>query len=228
MMKLASVIGDVPGIAMRGISKEFPWPGARCGWVEFYNRNKDPEFDRYTASLVNAKMLEVCSTTLPQTVLPRVMGDERYYPYLKQRTAAYARKSAKAAEALSKIPAISIHPARGAFYMTAVFKDGALNDTQSLPLSPEAQAVIAPELVDASPDQRFAYHLLAATGICVVPLSTGFNSDLQGFRFTLLEPDDAKFDAFLAKLAASVETICAHEESPQESRSAVQYRAVRL
>ncbi len=27
--KLASVIDKVPGIAMRGISKEFPWPGAR-------------------------------------------------------------------------------------------------------------------------------------------------------------------------------------------------------
>src|SRR5690606_5123481 len=51
--KLAQVIGDVPGIAMRGISKEFPWPGARCGWIEFYNRDKDASFDRYVKSIVD-------------------------------------------------------------------------------------------------------------------------------------------------------------------------------
>src|SRR5690606_23137163 len=27
---LAEVIEDVPGIAMKGISKELPWPGSRC------------------------------------------------------------------------------------------------------------------------------------------------------------------------------------------------------
>jgi aspartate/methionine/tyrosine aminotransferase len=36
------------------------------------------------------------------------------------------------------------------------------------------------------------YYLLAATGICVVPL-TGFNCTLKGFRITLLENDDRKF-----------------------------------
>ncbi len=209
MKKLASVIDGVPGIAMRGISKEFPWPGARCGWIEFYNRDKDPEFDRYATSLLNAKMLEVCSTTLPQFVLPKIMSDERYFPYLAERTSTYAKKSARAVEVLSKIPAITIHPAKGAFYMTAVFKEGSLTDTQSLPLSSEAAAVIAPVLVDATLDQRFVYNLLAATGICVVPLSIGFNSDLQGFRFTLLEPDEVKFDAFLAKLSSSIGTYLA-------------------
>ncbi len=77
--KLASVIGDVPAISMRGISKEFPWPGGRCGWVEFYNRDKDVDFDRFAKSLTDAKMLEVCSTTLPQTLIPTVMQDERYF-----------------------------------------------------------------------------------------------------------------------------------------------------
>jgi aspartate/methionine/tyrosine aminotransferase len=42
-----------------------------------------------------------------------------------------------------------------------------------------------------APDKRFVYWLLASTGICVVPLS-GFASELPGFRFTLLEHDDAK------------------------------------
>jgi alanine-synthesizing transaminase len=36
---LSEVIGDkVCGMALRSISKEFPWPGARCGWLEVFNR----------------------------------------------------------------------------------------------------------------------------------------------------------------------------------------------
>ena len=42
-------------------------------------------------------------------------------------------------------------------------------------------------------DKRFVYYLLATTGICVVPL-TGFNCTLKGFRVTLLENDEARFE----------------------------------
>jgi len=52
MVPLYEIIGDVPAIVMRGLSKEIPWPGARCGWVEFYNRDKDTVFDRYTLMTV--------------------------------------------------------------------------------------------------------------------------------------------------------------------------------
>ena len=41
---LSAVIGEVPGISMKGISKELPWPGSRCGWIEVYNSQKDPQF----------------------------------------------------------------------------------------------------------------------------------------------------------------------------------------
>lgn len=204
MRKLATVIGEVPGIAMRGISKEFPWPGARCGWVEFYNRDKDEAFDRYTRSLINAKMLEVCSTTLPQMALPLVMEDPRYEPYLAERIARYRARSQEATEILSAIPELTVIPARGAFYMTPVFKEGALTAAQTLPVSPEAFSIIEPYLKDASFDQRFAYYLLASTGICVVPLSTGFNSDRQGFRFTLLESDGAIFTRTLETIRDSI------------------------
>lgn len=216
MHKLASVIGEVPAIAMRGISKEFPWPGARCGWIEIYNRDQDADFDRFARSLLETKMLEVCATTLPQRVLPRVMGDARYYPYLEQRVGAYDRRARRAAQVLSEIAEITIHPARGAFYMTAVFRHGALNLDQSLPAPQSASAIIAPYL-SAALDQRFVLHLLAATGICVVPLSTGFNSDLQGFRFTLLEADEDKFEAMLADLAAALRAYLASAMASGES-----------
>ncbi|MDB5189137.1 MAG: aminotransferase, partial [Parcubacteria group bacterium] len=175
-----------------------------CGWMEFYNRGSDESFDRFTRSLLDAKMLEVCSTTLPQAVLPSVMSDERYHPYLAERTAAYARRSTRATEILSAIPEITIYPAKGAFYMTAIFNEGTLSAAQTLPVTPEAQQVIDPCLTSAKLDQRFVYYLLASAGICVVPLSSGFNSDLNGFRFTLLEPDDAKFEQTIEKITESI------------------------
>ena len=204
MKKLASVIGDVPGIAMRGISKEFPWPGARCGWIEFYNRDSDSQFAKYTESLLNAKMLEVCSTTLPQVVLPEVMSDERYYPYLDSRIARYTKRSHEAVTALSAIPEIQIYNAQGAFYMTALFKKDTLNSTQNLECSRDAYEVIEPYLLNAQLDQRFVYYLLASTGICVVPLSTGFNSTHQGFRFTLLESNSETFTQTLKTLSEAI------------------------
>lgn len=193
--KLAAFIEDVPAIAMRGVSKEFPWPGGRCGWVEFYNRDKDADFDRYCKSLIDAKMLEVCSTTLPQRLIPIVMQDERYYPYLKERNAKYSRMADIAEEILSAVPQLVIHKPQGAFYMTIVFKEGALRANQTLSISNgEVASYLATQITeDFGLDKRFVYYLLASTGICVVPLMTGFNSTYHGFRFTLLDPDEGSF-----------------------------------
>jgi aspartate/methionine/tyrosine aminotransferase len=190
---------------MRGISKEFPWPGSRCGWVEFYNTSKDPKFARYAKTIIDAKMLEVCATTLPQKVLPKVMGDPRYYPYLAQRNAKYQEKSQIAYDIFSKIPGITVNKAYGAFYMTVLFNEGVLKQGQSLkPMNKQAGDIIAPLLDTDMQDKKFVYHMLASRGICVVPLSTGFNSDLNGFRMTLLEPDMKKFKVIMNDIAAAV------------------------
>ncbi len=61
---ISDIVGEVPAIAMRGISKEMPWPGSRCGWIEVYNGHRDPMFEKYVQSILNSKMVEVCSTTL--------------------------------------------------------------------------------------------------------------------------------------------------------------------
>jgi len=203
--KLASVIGDVPGLAMRGISKEFPWPGARCGWVEFYNCDKDKDFARYAKTLLDAKMLEVCSTTLPQKVLPKIMSDQRYYPYLEERNNMYQKKAEIAYDIFSKIPEVIVHKPNGAFYMTIVFKDGVLNKKQKLlPANPEAWKIIEEISETEKLDKRFVYYLLASRGVCVVPLSSGFNSDLYGFRITLLEQDEEKFKKIVETIAEAV------------------------
>lgn len=204
MRKLASVIGDVPGIAMRGISKEFPWPGARCGWIEFYNRGGDKNFDRYARSILNSKMLEVCSTTLPQRVLPKVMGDGRYYPYLASRVRRYEKRAQYAHGVFSKIPNIIAHRPQGAFYMTCVFRNGFFRKNQTLPVQSDLKKFIDLCLAKASSDKRFVYYLLASTGVCVVPLSSGFNSSLQGFRFLLLEQDTVRFKKTINTIAKAI------------------------
>lgn len=209
--KLAQYIGDVPAIAMRGVSKEFPWPGGRCGWIEFYNRDKDADFDKYCKSLIDAKMLEVCSTTLPQRLIPIVMQDQRYFPFLRRRTDAYKARAKRAAAILSDIPQLTVQEPQGAFYMTAVFNEGVLNDKQTLPIEKEAVQRIVESLIktDTELDKRFIYYLLGATGICLVPLMSGFNSTHHGFRFTLLESDEVMFDTTLHNIKKAVQAYLA-------------------
>jgi alanine-synthesizing transaminase len=203
---LGAVIGDVPGISMKGISKELPWPGSRCGWIEVYNANKDPEFKSYIKSILNAKMVEVCSTTLPQKALPLILRHPRYPAYLEERRRRYERFSQIAYERLSHIPGVVVNPTNGAFYMSVVFEDGVLNHRQTLPISNEAVGELVQELIGGAniqPDKRFVYYLLAATGICVVPL-TSFNTSMQGFRLTLLEPDEKMFCKMLDGLKQGI------------------------
>ena len=191
---LADVINGVCGMSMKGISKELPWPGARCGWIEVYNAGKDPIFSKYIKSIVDDKMLEVCSTTLPQRVIPLIMGDSRYPAHIAARNAAYERRSRTAYDLLKDVPGVVVNRTNGAFYFTVMFRDGVLSPKQKLAVS-DAKAWEKVEQIvrNVALDKRFVYYLLAATGICVVPL-TGFNCGLQGFRTTLLESDDAKFE----------------------------------
>jgi aspartate/methionine/tyrosine aminotransferase len=52
-------------------------------------------------------------------------------------------------------------------------------------------------------DKRFAYYLLAATGICVVPAGD-FDSPWPGFRVTTLERDPARRDQTYQRLAEAL------------------------
>jgi len=204
---LGGVIGDVPGISMKGISKELPWPGSRCGWIEVYNVDRDSEFKSYIQSILNAKMVEVCSTTLPQKALPHILSHPQYQDYLEQRRQRYQRFSQIAYDRLKSIPGVIVNPTNGAFYMSVAFEDGVLNQLQTLPISNGAVGELVEEITgdpNIQPDKRFVYYLLAATGICVVPL-TSFNTHMQGFRITLLEPDEKRFSQMLDKLKEGIE-----------------------
>ena len=203
---LAEVIEDVPGMAIKGISKEFPWPGSRCGWMEFYNRETDSQFAKLCSAMENAKMLEVCSTTLPQISIPKIMGDPRYKPYREEANRKIGKRSKAIADILGSIPELRFNETYGAFYNTIIFKDGVLKPGQSLPIeNPEVRKAV--ELWTADPnmnaDKRFVYYLLGATGICVVPISS-FCSELQGFRVTLLEENEEMLRSVFTRLKDAV------------------------
>jgi alanine-synthesizing transaminase len=204
---ISDVIGDVPAISLKGISKELPWPGSRCGWIEVYNGEKDEHFRKYINLILTGKMNEVCSTTLPQTVFPEIARHPEYASYLAQRIARYEKMSNITFDYLSQVPALQVNRTNGAFYMAVAFRDGLLNNRQSLPIANSEIKELVQGLVNqpgVSPDKRFVYHLLAATGICVVPLSS-FSTPLQGFRVTLLEKDENECRRIYRTLAEKID-----------------------
>jgi aspartate/methionine/tyrosine aminotransferase len=189
---LAEIIQDVPGISMKGISKELPWPGARCGWMEYYNRDKDQDFNRFCQALDNAKMIEVCSTKLPQIAIPKIFGDPRFRIYREETNNNIGRRSRIIADILHTVPELTFNETFGAFYNTIIFRKGVLKPHQKIEITnPSIRNLVENWTREAIPlDKRFVYYLLAAKGICVVPISS-FCSELEGFRVTLLEEDEA-------------------------------------
>ena len=201
---IGDVIGDVPGISMKGISKELPWPGARCGWMEVYNADKDPMFFRFINTILHQKMSEVCSTTLPQMAIPRIMKHPEYKNYLRERTEHYEKLSAIAYGVLKDVPFVIANKSNGAFYMTILFNESVLNERQFLPIEQqEVRHYVESLTKDIEYDKRFVYYLLASTGICVVPL-TSFFSPLLGFRMTLLDKDVEEFEYVVKTIAAKI------------------------
>lgn len=203
---LAEVIGDRPAISLKGISKEFPWPGARCGWMEFYNRGKSIEFSKLCQTLENAKMIEVCSTILPQLAIPLIMKHPEYIRYRENANKEIGKRSQWMAEILGKIPGIKFNPTQGAFYNTIVFEEGVLNPNQSLPISDSRLKTLVEGWVsdrEMPLDKRFVYYLLGSQQICVVPISS-FCSDLRGFRVTLLEEEEKVFKNTFERLGNAI------------------------
>jgi len=191
-VNLASVIDDVPWISLKWISKDLPWPGARCGWMEVYNADKDENFRKYTDTLLALKMVEVCSTTLPQYVLPKIYESSDYKDYLKQRIEKYKKRADLAEKIFSSSKKLKIIKPKWTFYLTVLFDK--INKNKEIELENKELEKIIKWKIDSKTrfDEKFCYYLLAETWVCVVPLSW-FNSDIDWFRMTLLEEDEEKF-----------------------------------
>lgn len=203
---LAEIIGDRPAISLKGISKEFPWPGSRCGWMEFYNQKSSKEFAKLCKTLENAKMIEVCSTMLPQLSIPKVMSHPSYFKYRQEANDQIGLRSDWMREILGDIPGIKFNASQGAFYNTIVFEDGVLKEGQYLPVEDDELKHLLDSWLaepDMPMDKRFVYNLLVSEKICVVPASS-FGSDLRGFRVTLLEQNEEVFKSTFRRLGRAI------------------------
>ncbi len=117
----------------------------------------------------------------------------------------FAQRADEVEEAFEGCDHVIVNKPGGAFYYTVMFKDGTLNDKQSLPIASDAIRRKTEHMVaDVEPDKRFVYYLMGATGIVVVPL-TGFQCSHHGFRATLLETDASKRAWILKTLRESID-----------------------
>jgi aspartate/methionine/tyrosine aminotransferase len=196
LVRLADIVGDVPAISMKGVSKELPWPGSRCGWIEVYNAERDANFRGYVNTIVISKMLEVCSTTLPQVVFPKIATHPEFRPFLAARIDKYRRRAARALELFAGCDVLKPVVPDGVFYLTVVCDTTRFPHAHKLEARNKEVRLYLDALEAATTlrtDKLFAYELMGSEGVCVVPLS-GFSSPVDGFRMTLLEEDAARFD----------------------------------
>ena len=201
---LHEIIDDVPGISMKGISKDVPWPGSRCGWIEVYNADKDENFKGFIEIILLTKMLEVCSTTLPQIVLPYLYDHPEYPAYLQSRIDKYQKRADEADAFFANIPQVRVNKPKGVFYLVVELLDLPINTLESVN---KAVRLYLDDLENesTSADFQFAYELMGAEGVCVVPL-TGFGSTVNGFRMTLLQEDDTVFTNTLEKIGSVIKS----------------------
>ena len=206
---ITTLIGDVPAISLKGISKDMPWPGGRCGWMEVYNKEKDENFSNYIDSILRAKQLEVCSTTLPQAVIPQIFTHPEYRKSIKKRNDFFESRSKLIHKILSKNPYIYFNPTQGAFYMSIIFNTKLYSSMKhkTLPVKNNEVRNYLNSIRERNPalsgDTLFVYELLASQHICLVPLSS-FVTNLYGFRCTLLEQDDEKFIDIYTRINDSI------------------------
>jgi alanine-synthesizing transaminase len=194
IVRLSEIVGDVPAVSMKGVSKEIPWPGSRCGWIEVYNADKDENFRGYIHTIVVSKMLEVCSTTLPQVVFPSIVTHPEFPAFLAGRLAKYRARLDTAMEIFEGCEVLKPVVPDGVFYLTITIDTASFPNTAKLPARNDDVRMFVDMLCEKRlrTDKQFAYELLGSEGVCVVPLS-GFESPLDGFRMTLLEDDEELF-----------------------------------
>jgi len=198
---LSDIVEDIPWISMKWISKDLPWPGSRCGWIEVYNQDKDENFKKYISSILSAKMLEVCSTTLPQYVLPKIYESTNYKTSLKERIVKYKVRADISEKILWWMDEITLIKPKWAYYLSISFNMEYIN-SWFIPTIKEydIENYINNSLSWVSRfDKKFCYYMLAKTWVCTVPLSW-FNSTYEGFRITLLEEDKEKFTFILEQV----------------------------
>ena len=150
-----------------------------------------------------AKMLEVCSTTLPQVILPHLYSHPNYNNYLASRLKKYEKRANEAVDFFKNIPNVRVNKPKGVFYLVLELLD---LPHHQLNAKNKAVRLFLDDLLKqtkVAEDFQFSYELMASKGVCVVPL-TGFGSTINGFRMTLLQENDAVFTQTLEKIGNAI------------------------
>lgn len=196
---LSEIIEDIPWLSMKWISKDLPWPGSRCWWIEVYNADKDENFREFVNSLLLSKMVEVCSTTLPQYVLPEIYESKEYKIYLKKRIEKYKQRADLAEKILKDSKELKVIKPKWAFYLTILFDNIDKNKNYKIK-NKYIEDIVKSAIKNRERfDEKFCYYMLWETWICSVPLSW-FNSTYDGFRITLLEENIETFKSILEQI----------------------------
>ena len=104
-----------------------------------------------------------------------------------------------------------VHQQVPVFYLTVTIDTAGFPVTEPLSAVNGSIRTYMDKLKDASRlrvDKQFAYELLGAEGVCVVPLS-GFSSPIDGFRMTLLEEDAELFRETCVRIRRGAEAFFA-------------------
>ena len=110
---------------------------------------------------------------------------DMFRQYSNKRVTHYEKLADIAYNVLKDVPYIVVNRSNGAFYLSVVFNEAVLNNKQYLEMENKEVRDYVNKLLDnnSEHDKRFAYNLLGATGICVVPL-TSFFTNLLPHDFT--------------------------------------------
>lgn len=165
--------------------------GLRGGYAEVINM--DPNVKAMYLKAISAML---CPTVLGQACLDTIMniptkGEPSYDLYMKEKTDVLNSLKLRAkmvAETFNAIEGFSCNPVQGAMYAFPQMK-----------LPPKA--IEAAKQAGKAPDVFYAFELLEATGICIVP-GSGFGQQPGTYHFrTTILPQPDKLKAMLDKFA---------------------------
>jgi alanine-synthesizing transaminase len=165
---IATLAPDIPVITMSGLSKSHCLCGFRLGWM-LISGPKNLSSD-YRQSLMKLTSLRLCANAPAQLVVPAALADTEYTKSLvRDGGKLYTRREAVISE-LAKIPDVSFVKNQAAFY-----------------IFPKINA----KKHNIKDDRRFAFDLLKATNILIVP-GSGFDCQTPDhFRIVMLpEPNE--------------------------------------
>ena len=147
----AALAPDLTVVTMNGLSKSHSLCGYRCGWMIISGPRAATE--AYRQGVVQLTSLRLCSNALAQLVIPAAIADMETPAAMVRPGGRLYEQRAATLEVLSGIDGVSFVKNVAAFYLFPRLDVKKFNITS---------------------DKQFAYDLLKATGILVVP-GSGFD-----------------------------------------------------